>query len=279
MLTMLTALALLPGSPLLPPQTFFVQVAPAPRTADEIARSAGQDRAVVLLHGLWVHPFNQHNVGKAFLHAWQKPGSLMVKRLAQDADVYSFGYAQDVAVEDIAAGPGLDQCVKRLRELGYQSIVLVGHSAGGLIARQYVEDNPDSGVTKVIQLCAPNGGSSWADWHVVMPGQAAFLYSLTKEARQVTLRGRGERVIPRNVQFACVVANGLAVGDGLVLCRCQWTEDLQAQGIPAYSVGTTHWQMPHSKSGVELVAELMREDQPRWNQTTVAEQRRQLLGK
>ena len=154
MLTMLTALALLPGSPLLPPQTFFVQVAPAPRTADEIARSAGQDRAVVLLHGLWVHPFNQHNVGKAFLHAWQKPGSLMVKRLAQNADVYSFGYAQDVAVEDIAAGPGLDQCVKRLRELGYQSIVLVGHSAGGLIARQYVEDNPDSGVTKVIQLCA-----------------------------------------------------------------------------------------------------------------------------
>ena len=42
-----------------------------------------------------------------------------------------------------------------------QATGLVGYSAGALIARYFVEDSPDYGVTKVIQVCAPNGGSGW----------------------------------------------------------------------------------------------------------------------
>jgi len=225
-----------------------------------------------------LHPFSHRNLSKAVLHEWQKPGSLLVKRLARDSDVFAFCYAQDAPVDDIAAGPGMAQCVQRLRELGYPSIVLVGYSAGGLIARQYIEDTPNCGVTKVIQVCAPNGGSSWAEWRAVLPTQSAFLYSLTKEARNVILRGRADRKIPENIQFACIVGTGTGKGDGLVLCRCAWTEDLQQQGIPAYSVATTHWQMPRIRPGAEMIANLVAQEQPRLNHFAIAVLRQQLLG-
>jgi pimeloyl-ACP methyl ester carboxylesterase len=263
---------------LAPNQTYFAQVAPAFRAPELALRSPNQHRAVLLIHGLSLHPFSRRNVSKAVLHEWQKPGSLLVKRLARDSDVYAFAYAEDVSVDDIAAGPGIAECVCRLRELGYPCIVLVGYSAGGLIARQFVEDNPHCGVSKVIQVCAPNGGSSWAEVRAVMPIQSAFLYSLTKEARKVALRGRADRRIPADIQFACIVGTGAGAGDGLVLCRSAWTEDLQQQGIPAYRVATTHWQMPRIRPGVEMIANLAAQDQPRWNHLAVAAVRLQLLG-
>jgi pimeloyl-ACP methyl ester carboxylesterase len=272
-----SALTFMAGSLLGPSETFFVQVAPAPRTADEAIRTPGQRRAVVLIHGLKVHPFMHRNISKAMLHEWQKPGTMMVKRLALDSDVYSFAYSQDVAVEEVADGSGLAQCISRLHEMGYESIVLVGHSAGGLVARAFVEDVPNCGVTKVIQVCAPNGGSSWAEWKAVLPSQSAFLSSLTKETRKIILRGRTDRKIPKSIQFACVVANGVGSGDGFVLCRSAWTDDLQNQGIPAYPISTTHWQVPRIRPGVELIADLVRQDQPRWNTTAIMAIRRQLL--
>lgn len=277
MFPILPALILFACSYQFPAQTFYVQVAPAPRAAAEAFRSPDQACAVVLIHGLKVHPFDHHNVAKAVLHEWQKPASLLVKRLAKDCDVYSFAYAQDVPIEDIAAGPGLAQCIGRVRSMGYRSIVLIGHSAGGLIAREFVEDTPDCGVAKVIQVCAPNGGSSWAEWRAVLHSQSAFLYSMTKEARKVILRGRSDRKIPPSIQFACVIGNGMGTGDGLVLCKSQWTDDLQNQGIPAYSVATTHWLVPRIKIGVDLLVDLVHQDQPRWSPRTVAVVRKQLL--
>jgi pimeloyl-ACP methyl ester carboxylesterase len=256
-----------------PIETRFVQVAPAPA-----ARSADKVRAVVLLHGLKPHPFSKENVTKATFHGWQQPDSVLVKQLAKDSDVYCFAYAQNASVDEVAESADLAWAVRRLRERGYREVVLVGHSAGGLIARQFVEDNPDAGVTKVLQVCAPNGGSSWASLKAVRSNQMDFLASLTKETRRKALSNRSDRTIPSDVEFACVVANALVIGDGLVQTRAQWTEDLQRQGVPAFPLNTTHWFAPHSRQGAELIAELVREPLPRWDARKVAEVRRRIFG-
>src|SRR5262249_40536477 len=66
----------------------------------------------------------------------------------------------------------------------------------GVVARQFVEDHPGEGVTKVIQVCAPNGGSSWARWATARKNQRGVLPPLPKEERQRALPGRQGRRIP-----------------------------------------------------------------------------------
>jgi pimeloyl-ACP methyl ester carboxylesterase len=232
----------------------------------------------VLLHGLLVHPFSKTNVGRAGLHAWQKPDCLLVKRLAQEADVFAFAYAQTVSADDIAECPELEKNVRRLRQEGYREIILLGHSAGGVIARQFIEDHPDCGVTKVIQVCAPNAGSGWAKWQTVRANQIDFLVSLTKPARRRSLSERAEKGIPENIEFASIVGTGSIVGDGVVSNRSQYPPDLQKQGIPAYPFNSTHWLVLRTHKGAELVARLVREKQPRWEERQVEAVRRRLPG-
>ncbi len=154
--------------------------------------------------------------------------------------------------------------------MGYRSVVVVGHSAGGIVARHFVEDDPDAGVTKVIQVSAPNGGSPWATWQIIQPKEADFLESLTKPVRRLAVAGRSDRRIPMHIEFACIVANGLVFGDGLVGTGSQWTADLQQQGIPVFALPTTHWQTVRIRSGAELIADLVRSPLPRWDAAHVA---------
>jgi pimeloyl-ACP methyl ester carboxylesterase len=273
MLPTLRALTLLAA---LPFDAQFVQVAPVSCDGSEAVRSPNQERAVVLLHGLYVHPFSKINVTRATLHSWQKPNSLLVKRLSEEADVYALAYAQTVAADCVPAYADLAGHVAHLRALGYRDIVLLGHSAGGLVARTFVEDYPDSGVTKVIQVCAPNGGSGWAVLQAVRANQIEFLDSLTKGARQRVSGERAGKTIPPDVEFVCVVGTGTIYGDGLVACRCQWPDDLQRQGVPAVPLATTHWFAIRSHKGVELLARLVREPQPRWDAEQVGAARRRL---
>jgi pimeloyl-ACP methyl ester carboxylesterase len=258
-------------------ETRFVQVAPVP-AASSAARAPGKERAVILLHGLTIHPFSKENVARATFHDWQAPDSLLVKRLVKDSDVYAFAYSQNAPADEVAASADLAAAVRALRDRGYRQLVLVGHSAGGVIARQFVEDNPRAGVTKVIQVCAPNGGSSWARVKAVRSNQVDFLTSLTKETRRKALRDRSDKEIPGDVEFACVVANAAVTGDGLVNTHAQWTEDLQRQGVPAFPVNTTHWFAVRGRKGAELVSELVREPQPRWDAKKVSEARRKIFG-
>jgi pimeloyl-ACP methyl ester carboxylesterase len=258
-------------------ETQFVQVASA--TARENWWQAPEKtRAVVLIHGLLVHPFSKENVGRAHVHSWQKPDCLLVKRLAQEADVFAFSYAQTVSADEIAECRELANRVRKLRQDGYREIILIGHSAGGVIARQFVEDHPDCGVTKVIQVCAPNIGSGWAKWQTVRANQLDFLESLTKPARRRSLTERADKEIPEHIEFACIVGTGTVVGDGLVSNRSQYPPDLQKQGIPAYPFNSTHWMVLRSQKGVELVARLVREVQPRWDAKQVEAVRRKLPG-
>jgi pimeloyl-ACP methyl ester carboxylesterase len=279
MVPLLPALCLLlPNAPE-PIETRFVQVAPAAVNPGQLLPSAGQRRAVVLIPGLHVHPFSDASVPRAYFAAWQKPTSPLVRALARDADVFAFTYGQAVPVTEVAGQPGLRTGVRRLRQAGYAEVVLVGFSAGGLVARQFVEDEPDAGVTKVVQVCAPNAGSSWAELRVgVRPSQRPFLRSLTKEARLEWLQARGGRRIPARVEFVCVIGTGLGTGDGLVASRSAWPEDLQRQGIPAATLPTQHLSAMRCEEGVRLVAELVREEQPRWDAAQVEALRRRLWG-
>ena len=129
-----------------------------------------------------------------------------------------------------------------------------------------------------MQVSTPNGGSPWAVWQIVQPKQADFLDSLTKPTRRLAVAGRAELRIPPHIEFACVVANGLVVGDGMVGSASQWTEDLQRQGIPAYAISTSHWQTVRTKTGVDLIADLVRSPLPRWDAAHVAAVRRSILG-
>jgi hypothetical protein len=262
-----------------PVETRFAQVAPSAPMGAAFARSPGRQRAVLLIPGLHLHPLSDSSVARATFASWEQPDSLLVRALGPDADVYAFTYGQAVPVEAIADLPSFGACVQRLRDLGYTQIVLVGFSAGGLVARQFVEDHPEAGVTKVVQVCAPNGGSNWAE---VRPGvrrsQAPFLKSLTKRERLRWLQARRDRRIPAGVDFVCLVGTGFGTGDGLVATRSAWTEDLQQQGIPAVLLHTEHLQAVRGVEGAQLIASLVREAQARWDAAQVAAMRERLWG-
>jgi hypothetical protein len=275
---MLFALIFLAGllQPDLPTvESLFEQLAPA---NGKLARSAEQYCAVVLIHGYYIH-LQDKNVGKAELRPWQQGDSTLVKELAKNADVFALAYGQDVALETIVAESKLKSGVAQLRKLGYRDIVLVGHSAGGLIARHFVEDHPDAGVTGVIQVCAPNGGSPLANLFAPK-SQKAFMQCLTEQGRLECLKMRSDKRIPEKVQFVCVVgcADGAKGTDGVVSCACQWTEDLRKQGIPAVKVSGNHRAVVRDAKIAEILAGLARENQPRWNDAQIKRGKKEIFG-
>jgi pimeloyl-ACP methyl ester carboxylesterase len=200
--------------------------------------------------------------------------------LGQQADVFAFAYSQNVAVDEIAGVPLLTNRLRQLRLLGYTDVVLVGHSAGGLVARQFVEDYPDNGVTKVIQVCAPNLGAGMAHLEPgVRKSQRPFLHSLSKDGRAETLRLRVGKKIPVYLPFVSVVGDGAGLGDGVVSRASQWPADLQVQGIPAYRLRTMHFTVMRSPGEIKRLAEIVREPQPRWTSAQVAHMKRELGAK
>jgi len=268
------SMRLLPASP--PPmQSLFVKVGPQPFV---VGRTPGQSRAIVLIHGLSFHLFSREKILQAQLRSWQSANSPLVKRLAQQGDVYAFAYSQTAPVECVAERTDLLRHVRRLVLEGYSEIVLIGHSAGGLIARQLVEDHPECGVTRVVQVNAPNAGSPWAALNVSREAQTAFLSSLSVAAREKWLRQRQDRHLPAQVQFACVVGKLGRSGDGVVSCRSQWTEDLQRQGVPAFALPLGHRDTLTTAQGIELLGRLASSLLPRWQANQIQSARRLILG-
>ena len=277
--------------------TKYAQVAPELK-AKSFERSADEDRAVVLVQGLYPHPFSDSNVARAMWQDWQEPDSELVQTLGRESDVYSLAYAQHVPVHQIAQAARLKEKVARLRKLGYTEIVLVGHSAGGLIARQFVEDHPEAGVTKVVQVCSPNGGSMLGHAEIsVRQSQEVFLTSLTKSNREQMLAERSEKRIPEHVQFVCLVGHqecrfdfdlscryfsfrpsADVRGDWIVTSCNQWTRDLQEQGIPVVPVKACHLWVVQQERGIKEIHRLVREEQPRWTPARVNAARRLVLG-
>jgi pimeloyl-ACP methyl ester carboxylesterase len=260
-----------------PVETKFQQVHPIAR--DGMQRTPGRTRAVLLIHGLSIHPLNKAKIHEPLLHDWQLPGSVLVKALGRDADVFAYAYSQNTSLEKVAESPALANAVAKLRFLGYPEIVLLGHSTGGVVARQFVEDHPRSGVTKVLQVCAPNDGAPLAKLNfTVAKDQEVFLHSLTKRERLVWNELRDDKRIPDNVEFLCVVGAAGRFGDGMVPCKSQWSVDLQKQGIPAVRLATTHVTVLRSPTTVEKIADLVRESYPRWSQEMIQSHRKSIVG-
>lgn len=283
MSNLLLAVLLLPSAdrgPLLPDdvtvRSLFVKAGPNPNVP---GRSPRQDRAVVLIHGLGLHFFHTDKAAVPRVRHWQQPDSPMVRRLAQNADVYAFAYGQNVAVERFCTVSLLPRHILGLKQEGYREIILVGFSAGGVIARHLVEDHPEIGVTRVIQVCSPNAGTTLAALKTIRGVQAPFLTSLTRGERMRILEERQAKRIPERVQFACVVGSYGVNTDGVVPARSQWSTDLQLQGIPAYALRLLHNEAMTSPKSVELIARLVGEPQPRWDSKKVVEVRRAVLGK
>jgi pimeloyl-ACP methyl ester carboxylesterase len=275
MCTLLLALLTAPAPDPAAVEALFVKVGPNPRTP---GRSPGQARAVVLIHGLSLALLSKDKIVKPHLRRWQVADCLLVKALARDADVYAFAYGQTVPCDRISESPVLLRQLRDLKAAGYRDIVLVGHSAGGLVARQLVEDHPELGITRVVQVCTPNGGSPLAVLKMARSVQIAFLTSLTHAARKHALETRKDRRIPPAIAFACVVGSTGLAGDGVVSCHSQWSDDLQAQGIPAFSLFTAHWEAMTTTRAADLLARLVKEPLPRWNAATVRNARRKLIG-
>ncbi len=272
----LTCALLAPVAPKV--ESKFEQVAPVP-AGGELARTPGRARAVVLIHGYSLH-LRDGSVSRPGFRPWQRPGSALVKELAADADVFAFAYGQNACLSDVVEHSGLAGDIARLRKLGYSRIALLGHSAGGLVARQFVEDHPAAGVTKVIQVCSPNGGCFSAALKVPH-SQEAFVRCLTAKGREKCLKERADVTVPEGVQFVCFVGQGVGNvgGDGVVSCRCQWTPDLQKQGIPAVAMTVGHREAMRSAKSAHVLAELVRKEQPRWRPERVRKARKEILGR
>ncbi len=262
-----------------PVEIRFDQVYPN-RVRGVMERSAQQRRAVVLIHGLKIHPVHGSLAAHAEFHSWQEPGSFLVQALGKDADIYALAYCQTVDLDTISQAPAFERALEKLRFLGYKEITLVGHSAGGVLARLFVEDHPQSPVTRVVQICAPNLGSSWAKAELGSRKiQGPFFQSLTKGWRHNIGHLRGDKVIPPDVQFLCVLATVGTLGDGLVSCQSQWPEDLQRQGIPVVRLPTTHMVVMHSKKTALILADQIVRDHPRWRSFQVEAARESILHK
>jgi triacylglycerol esterase/lipase EstA (alpha/beta hydrolase family) len=264
-------------------ETRFEQLAPANATAADTdavpRRRPDMRRAVILLHGLRPQPVSADAAARAQPSTWEKPQGPIVKALSPSADVYAFHYAQTVALDEVARLPALAGAVKSLRAAGYEEVVLVGYSAGGVIARIFVEDTPNSGVTKVVQVCAPNAGS---DWTVLSKGvravQVPFVRSLTREDRVAAAKARAGKSIPPQVEFVCIVTAMNWLNDGVVRRDAQWTPELQAQGVPAELVFSAHVGAMYSNRMANRIAELVTTPQPRWSHERIVAARPKVLG-
>lgn len=222
-----------------PVRTAFIQVHPATNEG-ALLHTPGQSRALILIHGCCLKTDNAR-ILLPCLHDWQKPGSVTVKRFGEIADVFAFTYSQEVSVEQASQAPLLREKIAELRQAGYRDVVLLGHSAGGLLARLLVEDHPDCGVTEVIQVCTPNAGCTLARLApVAVPSQQPFLQSLSPAARRAALLHRRDKTIPSGIRFCCIVGHGAGDGDGLLTCDQQWSSDLRTQGIRALPLPARH---------------------------------------
>jgi hypothetical protein len=259
-------------------ESFCHQIVPH-ATGAKWTRSADQTRAIVLIHGFYIHITNK-SVPKAALRPWQHADSALVKELGKSADVFVFAYGQNAPVDVIVKDSQLRDNIAQLRKLGYKEIVLVGHSAGGLIARHFVEDHPDAGVTKVVQVCAPNAGSPLATLHG-LKSQKPFLQCLTEDGRKECLKERAAKMIPSKIDFVCVVArtDNKADTDGVVPCQSQWTADLQKQGIPAVAMICGHRDAVRDSKMAKSLAGVICEPHPRWTAERVEIAKKEIFAK
>lgn len=234
-------------------------------------------KAVLLVHGLYLQILRPERAGRPEPQDWQRSRAPLIKELSPDFDVFSFAYAQTMPVDAVSLSAGLRDEVARLKQAGYREIILIGHSAGGVVSRQFVERFPNAGVTKVIQVATPNDGSDYATIKLGIPKlQLPYLQSLAPESRQREIAR--PRKLPANVDFCCVVCKGgNRQSDTIVSFSSQWPEELQRQGVPAVLVPSYHNEAMKADAPVKAIGELAREKLARWTREEVEQGRKVLF--
>jgi hypothetical protein len=250
------------------------QVAPAIKSNGDIAAfqpKVTQRAAALLIPGLYPHPIRPEKALEPEMHEWCESPSPLVTNLAGSMDVFAFGYAQTTPLDAVCLSFGLRVSIEKLKAAGYEQIVLIGHSAGGIIARQYIERFPAAGVSKIVQISSPNTGSELADIKFGLPRtQIPFIKSIGTVARKDVVYA----ALPKDFQFACVVCKVPRLSnDFMVNLDSQWSEDLRKQGVPAVLVGVNHIDAPKSPTSAPVIADLVRGKLTRWTpeQTRTAE--------
>ena len=278
MLTSLTLLCtlFLADSPVV--QSKCVQAVP-PSANGKWKRTPERTQAVLLIHG-YQFQLSDETVPTPQFRPWQRAEGALVKELGRSVDVFLFAYGQNADIDGIVKESKLRDNIEQIRKLGYSEIILVGHSAGGLIARHLIEDHPDINVARVVQVCCPNTGSPYAKVKG-LKSQQAFIDCLSEEGRAQCLKGRSTKQIPARIQFLCVVARGDGVSgtDGVVPCISQWPEDLRKQGIPAVGLLGGHRDMMNEAKLAVSLGRLICAPQPRWNAERIEQARKEILGK
>jgi hypothetical protein len=236
-----------------------------------------KDRAVVLIHGLVPHILRAEKTGQPNPTVWQKPGSELVRKLSGEFDVYGFSYAQTLPVDMICHSCGLRNGVRQLKEKGYSEIVLVGHSAGAVVARQFVEAYPRAGVTRVIAVAGPHAGSPWARLpRLGLPDiQEPFIKSLSPSSRM--RHCEAGRPVDEDIEFCCLVCKlPRRSSDRIVPADSQWPPELRRQGVPAVCVPLDHFDVVRTGPGAEVIAGLARIKSTRWTPEQVEQFERHL---
>ena len=244
----------------------LVQAEPGLKTEFRELSKGDPKRAIVLLHGLTPHPFSEKKANAPVSPSWQEADSRIGKALSEHGSLHAFSYSQNVPVQEIPKA--LRPHVAGLRKSGFKEIVLVGFSAGALIVRQFVEDHPEAGVTRVIQVSPPNEGSDWGRIaRMVRESQEVFVRSLKYDAREKFLSERAEKGvrIPPKIEFVVVMGTLVGRGDTTVTRKSQWPERLRKQGIPVYPVSVVHTYAMRSKACAMLLSKLVSTPQPRWS--------------
>ena len=258
----------------------FWGIAPSVPMKQMPALERKRDRAVVLIHGLKAQVFSPERAEYPDPHNFQKPRSELVKALSDDFDVFGVSYAQVGPVDWVTASPILREGIKALRFAGYKEIILVGHSAGGIIARKFVEMNPASGITKVIAVASPYLGSGWAKLpnQLLPKSQVVFIRSLLPDVREECTRNCTTK-LPEDFQFCCVVCKLPRLdSDTTVGVDSQWPRDLQKLGIPVTLVNCNHFDAMKCEKGVQAVVELAKGKVVRWTPAEVEKAQRIIFG-
>jgi pimeloyl-ACP methyl ester carboxylesterase len=256
--------------------TSFWQVTPEYKV--DPTPTAEHSRAVLLIHGLVPHPIASSKARIPEANSWQLPKSELVRQLKPDFDVFGLSYAQIMPCEWVCHSEGLRSAIKTLKTAGYSEIIVIGHSAGGLIARHFVEQYPDAGVTKVICVASPHQGSFWANLpQIGLPStQIPFIKSLAPQYR--TSDKFAKQTWPKHVQFCCVICQLPRLkSDSVVSIESQWPEDLQKQGIPASVIRVNHFEAIRTPEASKVISELAREKLRRWSPEEVDQGRKSLL--
>lgn len=205
--------------------------------------------AIVLIHGFNTnHIHNSEKYDELLRDSWQNRDSKIVQRVASYGDVFSIVYTQNRFVDHIADFGRFHTLMRRLRDAGYKNITIIGSSAGGVIGRLFVENFPESKISRIIQVAAPNRGTPAANLGNIGGGIGLidnedfleFLESLEPGTRKEISRSRQDKKIPDDVEFVSLIGTAIAGGDGVIGYQSAWPASIRDQGLPGVSAAAVH---------------------------------------